>query len=249
MTGITAVIVAAGMGIRMGPLGKMVPKGMLPMGGETLISQSLASLRAFGVPKIRIVTGHLADHFQSAHGSDADVELVHNPAYAVTGSLLSLLTGLKDLSGPCLVLESDLVYAPQALAAALDGETRLLTSGPTRAGDEVYVWTGPGKHLAAISKDLSVRPEPPYGELVGITRLSAEAVEALREVGPRVLARVPDEHYEAGIVELGRELPVEVFRIDDLPWAEVDNLSMLERAERVVYPWIVEARKEITSPA
>ena len=46
------------------------------------------------------------------------------------------------MRGPFLLLESDIVYEPRALATVLASphESLILTSGPTGAGDEVYVW-------------------------------------------------------------------------------------------------------------
>jgi 2-aminoethylphosphonate-pyruvate transaminase len=174
------------------------------------------------------------------------VTLVHNPHYATTGSLLSLSRGLATVSGACVILESDLIYAPQALEI-IDGKRNVLvTSGPTGAGDEVYIWTrsAPGgpEHLVTMSKQIDALDGPHFGELVGITGLTADAVEALREVTLRELERDPAEHYEPGLVALTRDFPIEVERIDDLPWAEVDDEAMLARAERLVYPQVMAAR-------
>ena len=245
MTEITAIILAAGLGVRMGPRGKLSPKGLLSVGGTTMIEQSVASLRDWGAAHIRIVTGHLAGQYQDAF-ADSDVELVHNPHYATTGSLLTLMIALEGITTPCVILESDLIYAPEALDA-LDGTgNRLIVSGPTGAGDEVYVWAhgaqGGPEHLVDISKDRAARSEPPFGELVGITGLTAASVENMRRIGPQVLSRNPEEHYEPGLVALGRAVGIEVFRIDDLPWAEVDDEAMLKRAEDLVFPRVQAAR-------
>lgn len=242
MNDTTAIILAAGLGVRMGPRGKLYPKGMIEMGGAPLAAQSVATLRAFGIGRIRIVTGHLAEQYHDAFGTAEDVELIHNPLYDSTGSLRTLATALQGMTGDILILESDLVYAPEALDAALAPGNRLVTSGTTGAGDEVYVWAGPEDHLQEISKDPDARPEDHFGELVGITKLEAAAVPEMRAAADAVLSRVPEEHYEPGLVELGRRLAVPCVRIDDLPWAEVDDETMLARAERLVYPRIAAAR-------
>ncbi|MDF0600032.1 phosphocholine cytidylyltransferase family protein [Psychromarinibacter sp. C21-152] len=242
MNDTTAIILAAGLGVRMGPRGKLYPKGLIEMGGETMAAQSLATLRAFGIGRVRIVTGHLAEQYREAFGAERDVELIHNPLYDSTGSLQTLATALDGLDGDVVILESDLVYAPEALEAALAPGNRLVTSGPTGAGDEVYVWAGDEGHLQEISKIADARPEPHLGELVGITKLEAAAVPEMRRAVEDVLADVPAEHYEPGLVELGRRVPVPCIRLDDLPWAEVDDEAMLARAERVVFPRIAAAR-------
>ncbi len=242
MKDFTAIILAAGMGVRMGARGRLMPKGLIELGGRALVAQSVDSLRAFGIGRIRIVTGHLSEQYEAAFAGVAGVELVHNPDFASTGSLLTLLRGLEGLEGPCLVLESDLVYAPAALEAALAGGSRFVTSGPTGAGDEVYVWADEDDRLAELSKTPGARPEPHFGEMVGITALEAAAAARMPEVGARVLETAPAEHYEAGLVALGRQAPITCVRLEGLPWAEIDDEAMLERAERLVYPRVAEAR-------
>ena len=248
MTEITAIILAAGMGVRMGPRGKLFPKGLIEVGGEAMIVGSVASLRAWGAAHIRIVTGHLAGQYEALFGG-TEVELIHNPYYATTGSLRSLMVGLEGISGPVAILELDLIYAPQALDRVDGTGNRLVTSGPTGAGDEVYVWAhaaqGGPEHLVEISKVLTARDEAPFGELVGITGLTGASVEVMRRVGWEVLTHAPEEHYEPGLVALGREVGIEVVRLDGLAWAEVDDEEMLARAEREVWPRVVAARQGV----
>ncbi len=242
MSDMTAIILAAGLGIRMGPRGRLCPKGLIEVGGETMVAQSLSSLRAFGIGRVRIVTGHLDDQYRAAFGTEPGVELVHNPAYGTTGSLRSLAVGLDGVEGACVILESDLIYAPEALEAALTGGTCLIASGPTGAGDEVYIWTDADGGLLEMSKDRAARPEPPHGELVGITGIGADAVPILREVAGAVMAAEPAEHYEPGLVALARKVALPVLRLDGLAWAEIDDEDMLARAERLVVPRVQAAR-------
>ncbi len=243
MQKMTALVLAAGLGVRMGPRGRLMPKGLMPVGGAAMVAQSVATLRARGVRRIRIVTGHLAGQYHAAFAGAEGVELLHNPAYATTGSLRTLMTGLDGIEGPCLILESDLIYAPQALDG-LDGTgNRLVVSGATGAGDEVWVWADGAGRLRAMSKARGDHAAAPLGELVGITALSAAALPALREAAAEVLLRVPDEHYEPGIVALAQRLPVDCVLHGDLPWAEIDDEDMLARAERDVVPRIEAARR------
>ena len=246
MSGITAVILAAGLGVRMGPRGQLTPKGLLTLGGARLTEQSVASLRHWGAARIVLVTGHLAEQYEAVFG-DSDVELIHNPIYATTGSLRTLVTALEHVEGPIAILESDLIYAPQALDLIDGTRNRFVVSGPTGAGDEVYVWTDPATdgapHMRLISKNRAAQADTPFGEMVGISGLTAEALPLMREAAQAVLARDPAEHYEAGLVELLKAMPMECMLIPDLPWAEVDDEQMLARAEAEVAPKVAAARQ------
>ena len=244
MNGITAIILAAGMGVRMGPRGRLRPKGLIELGGVPLVRQSVDCLRQRGFGRIVIVTGHLSEQYE-AEFSDSDVTLIHNPHYATTGSLRTLLVALGHVSGACVILESDLIYAPQALDTISENASRLITSGTTGAGDEVYVWTKPERGaelLVEISKQKTALSQPFYGELVGITGLTAAAMALLPDVARRVLSRDPEQHYEHGLVALAHEIAIEVVRIDNLPWAEIDDEEMLKRAADQVFPRVKAAR-------
>lgn len=245
MSKITAVILAAGMGVRMGPRGELMPKGLIQVGGATLIEQVVAALRDHGVDRIIIVTGHLSEQYEALYG-DTDVELIYNPHYATTGSLRSLLVALPQVDTACLIAESDLIFAPQALAP-LDGQTnRFMVSSLTYAGDEQYVWTqkdSAGRDLMQdVSKNRNLRPGTPLGEMVGLSALTADTVKQMCVVAERELARNPEEHYEPGLVALSREVAIECPIIQDVPWAEIDDEDMLERAERDVFPRVAAAR-------
>ncbi|MER2533968.1 MAG: NTP transferase domain-containing protein [Rhizobiaceae bacterium] len=235
MTAPTAIILAAGRGLRMGPRGVLTPKGLLTLGGETLVGRSIATLRRRGVEKIRIVTGHLSDAYEAAAAAwGAGVELRYNPLYAERGSLHSLLVGMEDEAGSCMVLESDMIYEPRALDFPFAETSWLTLSGPTGAGDEVYVWTAGPARLLDMSKKAAHRPEPHRGELVGVLYLSREEARLMREVGARVVADAPKADYEAGLVALAAQATIECPRIGDLAWAEIDDEAMLKNAEGVM---------------
>lgn len=250
MPTIKAVFLAAGRGVRMGERGLLTPKGLISLGTQSFLEDAVDTLALHGITDIRVVTGHLAEHYRElAANRRPSLDLRHNGTFATKGSLQSLMVGLEGLDGPCLVLESDLVFEPRAVAAAI-GEPQtpaLLTSGKTGAGDEVHVWIDDREGrpcLRDMSKLVDRWHDAPYGELVGLTYLTGEAVARMQEIGPQLIALDPMADYESGVVELAQSQPVIVPRIDDLAWAEVDNEAMLARAAELVYPRIEAARRQ-----
>ncbi|MBA5778736.1 phosphocholine cytidylyltransferase family protein [Stappia sp. F7233] len=251
MLDFTAIILAAGRGVRMGQRGEFSPKGLLRFGERSFVEESIANLRQRGVSRIRVVTGHLAEKYgEAAQGWAGNVRLCHNPDYVERGSLHSLMVGLDGLDGPCVVLESDLVYEPRALDVIDRDADRstLVLSGPTGAGDEVYVWADPASRdgefrLRDMSKQADRWPDRHYGELVGITALSAEAVSLVKQAAPSLIGERALADYEDGLVAAARRTEITCKRIDDLAWAEVDDERMFARAAEKVYPAIVAARK------
>lgn len=238
----TAMVLAAGRGVRLGEYGRLRPKGLIELGGTTLMARSLALLTAAGIERILIITGHCAPQYEAlADRWGHDVRCLFNPDFAVSGSLASLLAGAEAVDGPLLVLESDIIYEPRAVSVLIEhpSENVLLVSGPTGAGDEVYVWAQEedgGHQLTGISKDCAFRREEPFGELVGITKIGPALWRDLVEQGRALVTTDPMADYEMGLLAAASSARLEVARVHDLVWAEIDDVVMMERARRAVLP-------------
>ena len=90
----TALILASGVGSRMGALTAQRPKCMTPLpDGETIISRQLRQLTAAGISRIVITTGALAgvlkDYVVSLN-TGAEIVFVHNPDYESTNYIYSM---------------------------------------------------------------------------------------------------------------------------------------------------------------
>lgn len=242
MTELTALIVAAGRGIRMGPRGEYTPKGLLSVGGTALVQRSVRLLHEHGIRKVRIVTGHLSEQYEAMFEGVEGVELVHNPDFATTGSLRSLMVGLSSMQGPIVLLESDLIYERAALEPVGLGNSRIMVSGETGAGDEVYIWTrqtSDGKPVFdMMSKDSTARAQGHFGELTGISCYTSKDTCSLKEAAQTLLAANPKSDYESAVVHMAQTCEIDCHLIHDLAWTEIDDEDMLARAIKVVWPEI-----------
>ena len=241
MTTETAVIIAAGMGTRLGDRSRMHPKGFIEIGGEAIVEQSLRRLRAAGVRRVVVVTGHLADFYEDlARRHPGTVETVHNPDYALTGSMYSLSLARARVDDDFLLLESDLLYEQRALTATLEHPAAdlVLMSGRTGSGDEVWIETRDGR-LLTMSKNRAEVGEV-AGELVGICKISTPLFERMCDDAGRAFETRPTYCYETDcLVSVAREYPVPCHRIDDLAWTEIDNTEHLRRASESIHPRIL----------
>lgn len=246
MTVSTAVILAAGRGMRLGDDFRDRPKGFIACHSTTLVERSLALLRASGIKNVYIVTGHCADFYDAlARHSQGFVTTLFNERYADNGSLVSLMRALAEVEGPFLLLDSDIVYERRALQALLDApmENAAVVSGTTDSGDEYYCWadTVAGLPLPAVrrlSKTLTDEPDAPAGEHIGIIRVGRALAGRIRAAAPAKVAAQPFAFYEDCLLDQLPGSPMGVIRIDDLVWCEVDDQRMLERARSLVFPRI-----------
>ena len=106
--------------MRLGEGFRDTPKGLIPFRDTTLIERSLSLIKAAGVNRTVIVTGHCAEMYEAlARSSSGFVTTLFNDRYADRGSLVSLSVALAAVQGPCLILDSDIVYDGRGLAALL----------------------------------------------------------------------------------------------------------------------------------
>lgn len=240
----TAIILAAGMGTRLAGELDDRPKGFLKVGDRPIIEESIQRLVDAGIREVVIVTGHHAEFYASL---DADpglsVHTIHNSRYADSGSMYSLYCARHAVNDAFLLLESDLIYEPRALTALLEcpADDAILLSGPTGAGDEVFVSTRDG-NLAGMSKHadaLGGDDAEITGELVGISKISRPLFRIMRRIAEQAFAGSLHFDYETDcLVAAGTERRIACPLVPDLVWSEIDDPAHLRRARDTVYPEI-----------
>ena len=240
-----AVILAAGKGSRLGALTADRPKCLLEVGGRPLLGHSLDHLEAAGGVDVIVVTGHCGDALREEigdrHGGVA-IRYVDNPHFEAAGSMGSLLAAASAMdSGSFLLLESDLLYHPGFLTAALDGAgSIMLAADISGSGDEVFMCRDPDGALIYLGKN------PPeeirranVGEFAGISKISAALHREFGAAAKRLIDGAGDVHYEDVLFALARAgQTLKVRPCPGLPWTEVDTPADLERARTVIWPKI-----------
>ncbi len=186
-----AIILAAGLGSRLGHLTTDRPKSLLEIRGRSLIDRQLDTFQSLGIDDITVVTGH---HAKKLHLPG--VRTRHNADYRNNNVLLSLMYAEAELTDDVIISYSDIVYrrehVEQLLAASgdilavCDVDWRDAYVGridhPIAQAEKVVIEGGVvrriGKHLEADEAD---------GEFIGLLRLSREGALTLRTVFAEVL--------------------------------------------------------------
>ena len=120
-----AVILAAGMGKRLGELTKGNTKCMVEVNGKALIDRLLEQLSGLSLTRVIIVVGYqgrkLIDHIGDRYDDKLKIEYVNNPIYDKTNNIYSLaLTRDLLVEDDTLLIESDLIFADSLFPLILD---------------------------------------------------------------------------------------------------------------------------------
>lgn len=231
-----AIILAAGMGSRLGAKAEGRPKALLRIGNRPLIQHQLEALSSEGIGPVVVVVGHAADQIKTVL-HDA-VEYVVNDNHAETNSLYSLWLARNWLDGDTVLLNSDLLFHPEILRRVLatPGSALAYDSTSHHGGEQTKVGLV-GQRVVDLGKDFPATGA--RGENLGLIKLNAEAAQALRA---RAEAIVANGDVKVWVTEAVRSILAEVevtaVNVAGLPWAEVDFPYDLEQARKVVWPAI-----------
>ena len=239
-----AIILAAGLGWRLGAGESQPPKCLLNFGGQSLLERHLQALSMLGVSHAHIGVGYRdwdirAEMQRLNHG--LEIELVYNPEYH-QGNIVTLdcLAEALRAGGEVLLMDADVLYH-------VDIMHRLCTSGHANSflmdrdldpGDEPVKLCARQGQLVEFAKQICPTIEyDTCGESVGFFKLSESMACRLADKTNAYVARGDREaFYEAALRELLLEYPDD-FGYEDItgiPWIEIDFQDDISRAEREV---------------
>lgn len=119
-----AIILAAGMGKRLGEYTKDNTKCMVPVNGAPLIDRTLGQLSKLGLNRVVIVVGYEGKKLMDYLGTERDglkIEYVNNPIYDKTNNIYSLALAKEQLQeDDTLLIESDLIFDDGMFGLLLD---------------------------------------------------------------------------------------------------------------------------------
>ena len=239
-----AVMLAAGVGARLGNETGKPPKVLLRFGGASLLARHIALLRHIGVDGLVLCTGYRAEAVEqeiAACKADDFVKTVCNPDYR-EGSLVSLWTVRNALTAgdDVLLMDADVLYDQRLLARLMDSAhtNAFLMDCDIEPGEEPVKLCIRDQRIVDFEK----RVEHAYdfhGESVGFFRFGAVMAARLAEHASELVNDgVRDSWYERAIRDLVLADPG-AFGWEDvtgLPWLEIDFAEDLARAETEILP-------------
>ena len=233
----TAVILAAGLGRRLGDHTTSLPKALIDLHGRTLLERSLAALSAAGFQRACIVTGHCAETIDDVVAKGHfGIEAVtrFNPNYATANNIVSFLTVEDVVEQGCVLLNSDIVFDASILvdvAAARPGTWLVVDSDEPLGAEEMKVSVDAAGRLTRVNKLLD--PAESVGEYIGITRFDVEGGRKCLDSAHRLVdAGQVDLYYEHAIDAVAADLGARLLPTRRRLWTEIDDEADYRRGLR-----------------
>jgi 2-aminoethylphosphonate-pyruvate transaminase len=237
-----AVILAAGDGERLAPITQTLPKALLPIGSESILSRQIRQLASLGVTDVTVVIGYegqaIREHL-AASDLPCSVHLVENVQYKTTSTAYSARLAADHVRGDSFFLLDGDVVAEDAVFEsfiALTGNTLLYEAKSISSPEEMKVAQEDGQ--VYLSKKIST--DRSLGEFVGVAVISAQANEAFFAS----LAKQKDGYYEEAFNEIAAAHPFELQAVQENSWIEIDFVTDYLQAVRL----FTEKREEVAAP-
>lgn len=239
------IILAAGRGARLNGGNGDMPKCLVTLGGETLLSRNVGLLRAAGLDEIVVVVGCAA---ATVRRSCPGVTFVENAKFAQTNSLYSLWLARTHLAEGFVVMNCDVLVHPQLIADLLtarhdDALLLAYRDEDTAYGDEEMKVAVRCGRVVDISKTMD--PSDADGENLGIVKFGAAGARVLLEEADRLVAAGDHKAWvPRAFKEFARRRPLHAVGTRGFPWIEIDFPEDYRRAVEVVLPRI---ERDLTS--
>ncbi len=243
-----AIIVAAGLGSRLGAMTANLPKCLVAVAGRSLLERQVDCYRTAGIRHVHVVTGYQRECIQLPN-----IECVVNEAYRSTNTTVSLLCARAHMGEGFIASYADIVFSRGVLDSLLadNADISIAVDPNWRAayiGREAHppaeaekVVTNAAGEVVAIGKKLAVESGNVV-EFLGLMKCSAAGARTLMQAFDEASAK---GGLVGGAPSIEKALLSDFLqflvkcgaRIRALPihgtWAEVDTPEDLVRAEQL----------------
>jgi choline kinase len=244
---VTGLVLAAGLGKRLAPLTEERPKGLIELGGRSLLARLLDGLQAAGVHETLLVVGYRQDMIRTALGGShrgMPIRYVVNPDFE-KGPRLSLWAGRAEFDRDDVVLaDGDVLFAPPLLERVVRAEEANVFLGEPEfldTGEEINLYRA-GERIVSIRRGVSGPPPISFearAEWVGFVKVGRAAGGLLAStLDAMVRQGHVDGDYEVALDSLLGTHPFTMCPTTGLPWIEIDFPQDLHAAETEVLPRI-----------
>ncbi len=224
-----AIILAAGIGSRLGP--SDLPKGLtLLSNGQTILGRQVELLlHHLPLSALILVVGFHQEKIKAAFPT---IRCLENPEYAQENTSKSLLKALPSQPEDILWINGDVVFHPSVLATALKGpKTSMVVTQGAVDPEAVKYRTDAAGLILEVSKEV----QNPMGEAIGINRFAAEDLPLFRS---SLQACQPNDYFEKGIeMCIQQQVKVKSIPIPNDLCIEIDFPEDLKKAEALLTLW------------
>jgi choline kinase len=227
---VKSVILAAGIGSRLGEITSNKPKCLIEIAGKSIIEHQIDLLEREGITDIIVVVGYHAQMVREKLKNR--VTYVTNKIYEKSNSSYSLWCARDLLSDGWLHMNCDLLFSPLILKKMLKEEKRnaiAVDFDVTPEDDQEKVVAKDGI-ITKIEKRMPFHLAD--GKTIGMAKFSAQGAKIiLHHLNTLIESGEKNKWFFSVISEVVEQTPFFAVSTDGEFWAEIDTTEDLQQAE------------------
>lgn len=245
MSGITALILAAGYGSRIADV-TLNPKSLLPINERALMDWHFDSLAQVGIKNVVVVTGYkreVLEEYLEKFKSNFNLDFAINDDYKVKGNTYSLFFGLEKVETDFLLFDADLIYETEILRAFVqDKSSNQILVGESSIDDiesaKAMIDKDGFVRMTIDKRAVSEEERTKYkfaGEAIGILKFSKEYRDDMFNECKKFLADPKNisKNWEHVMNEFLHTHDMGIHQSVSNKWVEIDNREDYERAQQL----------------
>lgn len=247
------VILAAGMGTRLMPLTKEIPKALLKINEVTLLERMIKNCINADVSKFIVIVGYNKDKVidlcpQIANKYDIEIKTIENEKYDVTNTSVSTYLASKYIEENSLddfiLVNGDNVVDPKIISRLansnntgmiidnfkeLDEESFKLIIDDESFNEDKTIANG---KIHSIGKGLDIPSST--GEFIGVSKVKSDDVAEFNRILEGLIEEDSQNYYDFAYKELSLIKTIDFVLTNGLKWTEIDDHNDWKNAQILV---------------
>lgn len=234
-----AIILAAGVGSRMGPLTKHKPKTLLKVNGEPLITKIINTLEKKYFSEIIVVIGHEGNKIKkllNKKNKKFPIRFISNSIYKKTNSTYSMWLTIPHLKNNIIIINADTIFDKKIM--------QLITKSKYKNGlaidDNIKIPLPREAMKVTIKKNIItnvskiISSNKTNGDAIGIYKFDKFGMKLLIKNLNNLVKKNDTKHlFTLAVKKLLNKINIYSISTEKRKWIEIDNKRDLKNARKL----------------
>ncbi len=247
------VILSAGMGTRLMPLTKEIPKPLLEVNKMTLLERMMKNCIKVGISEFIVIVGYNKDKVidltpKLEEKYSININIIENERYDVTNTSVSTYLASKyiedEKNEDFILINGDNVVDPKIIKdiskrentslivdnyKQLNEESFKLIISDETLNDDKSIATGTIKE---IGKEIDIPTST--GEFIGVSKVAKKDIQKFNEILEELIAENEQNYYDFAYKKLSTITPIDFVLTNGLKWTEIDDHNDWQQAQILI---------------